>query len=104
MSVVTRTCLGLGCSKPVDQTKGRRQRDTCSDACRQRLCQQRKRERAQARCRALWQGWPDPLRACLELILTRSGPALAAQTARTINDVCCPPGIMLKGTVDELVR
>ncbi len=86
-------CAGPGCTRQVAQQKGRRRRDTCSHACRQRLCQQRKRERALAACRALWQEWPDPLQECLEAILRRGGPALATRMAHTINE-----------TVDELVR
>lgn len=96
-------CAGPGCTGQVAQRRGCRPKHACSNACRQRLCQQHKRERVQAACRALWQHWPEPLRACLEAILKRGGPDLAAQTAQTIKAVCGPLGSMPQGTVDELV-
>lgn len=85
-----RPCLGPGCTRQVPQLQGCRRHETCSNACRQRLYQQRKRERAEAMCRVLWQHWPEGVQQCLEAILDQNGPTLATQTARTINDVCCP--------------
>jgi hypothetical protein len=85
-------CAGPGCTHQVVQQPGRRQRTTCSAACRQRLCQQRKREQALAACRQLWQGWPDPVQQCLETVLGQYGPALAAELAHTLADVCGPRG------------
>lgn len=92
MIVVTRPCMGPGCSKQVTQTPGRRQKDTCSPACRQRLCQQRKHDREWSACRRLWLDWPAPLGASLEAILDQTGPVLAAQVAQAIHQTCCPGG------------
>lgn len=50
----------------------------------------------QEACRALWQH-------CLEDILKRNGPALAAEIAHTLNNACGPLGSGPQGTVGGLV-